>query len=73
MIEQAEIQRHYNADRVNYTFGLKINLGNYESATVQASFSSDVKEGETIEEAYKRVQEIVENEVDEKRTQLKGD
>jgi hypothetical protein len=52
----------YTYDRVTYSFGTKLNLGNYESADFHISFSSDVKDGETCESAFNRVKAFVDSE-----------
>jgi hypothetical protein len=59
-------------DRISYAMGIKVNLGNYESADVHISFSTDVKSGETKEQALKRAAKFVENEIDKKHDELKG-
>jgi len=56
---------------VNYSFSVKINMGNYESCSIGASLSSDVKKGESISQALERVSEIVEKEVDRRRETVK--
>jgi len=58
-------------DRVNYTFGMKINIGNYQSVDLHSSFSSDIKDGETPEEAYQRVVEFVESSISPKIDEVK--
>lgn len=62
----------FEADRISYSFGMKVNLGNYESADFHISMSSTVKNGETPEEAMARLQKFVEDEADKKREQIKG-
>lgn len=54
-------------DRISYSFGCKINMGNYESVDVHMSLSTDVSEGETLDKALKRAQKFVESKVEEKR------
>jgi len=61
------------SDRVNYTFGLKINLGNYESCSINMSYSTDLKEGETPKDGMDRAVEFIENSIDKKRMELKGE
>jgi hypothetical protein len=41
-------------DRVWFSEGMKINLGNYQSYDVGAGMTTDVREGETPEQAYAR-------------------
>lgn len=59
-------------DRVSYAFGCKLNMGNFESATIQISMSSDLRNDETKEDALKRVSSFVDTEVDKRRELLKG-
>jgi hypothetical protein len=51
-------------DRVSYSFGLKLSK-NFNTLNFNVSHSSDVKEGETADEAYTRVRTSVETKVDE--------
>lgn len=48
-------------DRISYSLGMKVNLGNYESADFHISLSSDVESGETNEQALSRLQSFVED------------
>ena len=47
-------------DRVSYSFGMKINVGNYESKDFHVSLTSDIRDGETTEKALDRVRHEVE-------------
>jgi hypothetical protein len=58
-------------DRVNYSYGMKVSLGNYESADFHMSLSSDVRDSETPEQALERVKEFVENESEKKFDELR--
>ena len=58
-------------DRINYSFGMKINTGNYENCSIGISYSSDLKDGETPAKALKRVTKFVEDRIDEKREEIK--
>lgn len=49
-----------NNDQVSYTFGMKLNTRQYENATFTVSLRSDVKDGETLDQAFKRVKDWVE-------------
>ncbi len=49
-----------NPDRVSVSLGAKLGKPNFSSVDFHVSYSSDVKEGETPEAAYKRVQKFVE-------------
>lgn len=57
-------------DKVNYSFGITMNMGDYESARVDVSYETEVKEDETPEEAYSRAVEFVEAKVGEKQDEL---
>ncbi len=50
-------------DRVWFSDGVKMNLGDYQSASVDAGMSSDVRVGETVEQAFDRVRKVVEQQV----------
>lgn len=47
-------------DRISYSGGCKINMGNYESKDVHMSYSTDVREEETPAEAMNRAKMLVE-------------
>ena len=49
-------------DRVSYSYGIKLSDGHYGSRDAHVSYSSDVKEGETKEQAMARVKTFVEQE-----------
>lgn len=57
-------------DKVNYSYGMKINMGNYESADFHISLTTDVKEGETLKQAYERAVKFVEREAEVKFNEL---
>ena len=57
-------------DRINYSFGMKVSLGNYQSASFLISYTSDVKDTETKEDTLKRIIKFVESEADKKRGEL---
>ena len=51
-------------DRVWYSDGLKLNMGDYQSAEAgPVGYSSNVRPGESVEEAFARVRKVVEAEV----------
>lgn len=60
------------ADRVNYSFGMKIGLGDYSSADFHLSLSSDVRSGETVEEAFERVKTFVEERVEKEYEEIES-
>lgn len=41
-------------DRVFVSYDRKINLGNYESVGISAGYTTDVKSGESVDEAFTR-------------------
>jgi len=52
-------------DRVNYSFGMKLPwTEQFSSVDFHISYSSDVKEGESPEEAFERVKGFVEEETE---------
>lgn len=62
--EQRPILASSTPDRVSYSFSRKINLGNYESMEIRESYSTDVMEGETREQALARAAAFVERTVE---------
>jgi hypothetical protein len=52
-------------DRLSYSFGVKMNIGNYQSVDFHISYSSDVKEGETPDKALTRIKKYVEAKVEQ--------
>ena len=59
-------------DRVNYSMGMKLNIGNYQSVDVHASMSSDVKDGESWNQAYLRCMTFIEEKLEKKREEIIG-
>jgi hypothetical protein len=59
-----------DSDKVNYSYGMKVNMGNYESADFHISLTTDVKEGETPKQAYERAVKFVEKEAEVKFNEL---
>ena len=59
-------------DRITYSFGLKVNLGNYQSASVYLSYASDLKQGETDSDALSRITQFVEDNVRLKRDEVRS-
>lgn len=53
-------------DRISYSAGMKVNIGNYESADFHVSMSSDVSKGETSEEALARIAKFVDGALEKK-------
>jgi hypothetical protein len=62
-------------DRVEIAYDFTVNLGNFENVKVHVGYASDVKHGETPEQAYERVDafvsEKVSKEVEEARKAAK--
>lgn len=48
-----------NTDRISYSEGVKINIGDYESRDVHVSYSTSVKEGENTKKAISRARKTV--------------
>jgi len=52
-------------DRVNYSFSMKVPTEvEYSTVGFSASVSPDVKEGESVKEAFDRVRKVVMDEID---------
>jgi len=51
-------------DRVEYTLGATINMGDYNSAKIEVKYASDVRDKETPEKAFARTKALVEAEVE---------
>lgn len=51
-------------DRVTVDVGLTINLGDYNSLRVGSHYGTDVKPGESLEEAYDRAWALAEAQVE---------
>ena len=60
-------------DRVNFSFGMKVNTGNYESVDIHMSLSRDVEIGQTPEEVITNLQDIIVPEVERRATTLRGE
>lgn len=58
-------------DRVSYSFGMKINIGNFQNVDFHLSYSTDCKEGETKEDAMERAGAFVESEADKEYEKYK--
>lgn len=61
------------ADRVSYTLGMKLNAGNYSSINFSVSLTSDCADGETPDQALKRVKRFVEKESEKKFLEISKD
>jgi hypothetical protein len=59
-------------DRISFSFGRKLSTPiKYEMADVHISLSTDVRKGETIEQAIARAAEIVEKQVLDKCDEIR--
>ena len=54
-----QIIEEYQPDRISYSYGIKLNIGNYESENVQITMSTDKLESESIDECFKRARAFV--------------
>lgn len=57
-------------DRISYSFGCKINMGNYETVDIHMSYSTDVRGDEAVTDTLKRAQEFVEEQIEEKQNEF---
>jgi alpha-D-ribose 1-methylphosphonate 5-triphosphate synthase subunit PhnI len=60
-------------DKLGVSFGVTIRMGDYQSLRVEAWAESTKREGETTSEAYKRVFDLCEKEVNQKAGEYKND
>jgi hypothetical protein len=58
-------------DRVSYSFGRKLNTAKFETADVHISYSTDVRKGETMEDALDRAIAFVEPKVMDKCDEIR--
>ena len=55
---------------MSYSFGMKCSLAKYESGDFHFTLTSDVKDGESVEQAFERVKKHVEDESEKKFDEL---
>lgn len=60
-----------NPDRVWFTYGLTVNLGNYNSVKFDAGMASDVRPGETPQQAIDRCRKVADAEIERENQRLK--
>jgi hypothetical protein len=58
-------RKHEDTDRVGLNLGVTVNMGEFESLRIDAWYSSNVNDGETVEEAFIRIKSVVETVLDE--------
>jgi hypothetical protein len=58
-------------DRIGVSFGVTLNMGEYQSLRVEAWVESAKREGETSAEAYKRLYDLVEKQANAKAEEYK--
>jgi hypothetical protein len=54
------------SENVRVSLGVTINTGNFESARLDASYETEVRAGETVEDAFDRAWKVVDEEISEK-------
>ena len=59
-------------DRHSFRFSVTLNMGDYESCTVDYNFASDAQPGESADEAYERVASYTINKVMEQAKQVRN-
>jgi hypothetical protein len=59
--------------KVTVTLGYTLNLGNFESLRVDLGVIDSRRNEETVDEAFERVYEFVENKLSEKVREAKGE
>lgn len=57
----AKTKQHHKLeeDRISYSESVKVNIGDYESRDVHISYSTSVRAGEQIEDAFNRASKVV--------------
>ena len=68
----SEVVIHKQKDRVTVGYDRTINIGNYESVKVHASYSTDVMKEETVDEAFARADEKAAEKLEEYCAPLEG-
>jgi hypothetical protein len=58
-------------DRIGVSFGVTLNMGEFQSLRVEAWAESTKREGETSAEAYKRIYDLVEKQANAKAEEYK--
>jgi hypothetical protein len=61
------------ANQVTASLGITLNIGNFQSARVDCGVTADVRDGETTDDAMRRVYDYVEQFVDEKVKEMQKD
>jgi vacuolar-type H+-ATPase subunit D/Vma8 len=61
------------ADRLSYSFGVKVNIGNFQNVDLHISYSSDVKSDESLDNAFKRIKKYVEKRIEAEVEQVGTD
>lgn len=60
-----------NGDRIGVSFGVTLNMGDYQSLRVEAWAEGSKREGESSSSAYKRLFELVEKQANQKAEEYK--
>ena len=58
-LKECTVETFIKKDRVFVSIGLTKNIGNYQSVKIDAGLSSDLLEGETVEQGQERVESKV--------------
>lgn len=61
--EKVSQESQSDSDRISYSEGVKINIGDYESRDVHISFSTAVKDNEQPQESIQRARSVVREEL----------
>lgn len=59
-LDQAVKKQPYDSSKFGMSMGNTLNMDNYESLRVDVWLSDEIQEGENVEEAFDRVQSILE-------------
>ena len=59
-------------NQVSYSFGMKLSTKQYENATFHVSLTSDIEEGESYDDAFKRAKEWVETKAHKQLVEIRS-
>jgi hypothetical protein len=65
-IQKANLPPLDEGDRIGVSFGVTLNMGDYQSLRAEAWAETTLREGETSTQAYKRIFELVERQANQK-------
>ena len=61
------------ADRITVQTGVTKNIGNYESVRLDAHYETEIRTGETVEQAFARAWEVAETQINQKVEEIEAE